>query len=64
MRIFCLVCPCVCPQIIHNSEMSKVHHVGDLCQRLKDTPREEFVDDTSMTLDTCNYYPSHGKTPC
>ena len=43
--------------------MGEVHHVGDLSQRLKDAPGEEFVDEAPMTLEAGDDDPSHGKTP-
>ena len=43
--------------------MGEVHHVGDLGQRLKDAPGEEFVDEAPMTLEARDDDPSHGKTP-
>ena len=36
---FGFISPRVVPQDLHYSEMSEVGHVGDLCQRLENTPR-------------------------
>ena len=43
--------------------MGEVYHVGDLGQRLKDAPGEEFVDEAPMTLEAGDDDPPHGKTP-